>query len=143
MSNKLLASSLAVATLVAGGSLAAIGPVAGASPAGGRPVPATSHLRLPSDPGRYSADLVRAWGRGDRAAVARYATSGAARALFRYASPGGRHWVANGCQGALGTQHCLFVDRHRHVELDLQGPTDGFGRRAAHVVDAVTFRRVR
>ena len=40
----------------------------------------------------YADRLVRAWGRGDRAAAGCYGSAATVRTLFGQASPGGIHW---------------------------------------------------
>jgi hypothetical protein len=64
----------------------------------------------PIGPVTYADRLVRAWGRGDHAAVAAYATPTAARILFAHADPGGAHWRRVAAQGAAGTTYVTYHD---------------------------------
>ena len=57
----------------------------------------------------YADQLVRAWGRGDRAATSYYATPAVTNALFAYADPGGGRWRQISVQGAAGT---IYVTYH-------------------------------
>ncbi|MCU1452715.1 MAG: hypothetical protein JWN46_861 [Acidimicrobiales bacterium] len=140
MLKNMITSSLVAGALVVGG--AAVGP-SSASAAQAQATQATQATApiLPPDPARYTQLLVRAWGRGDHPLTAQYATADVVRTLFAFADPGGPSWVFVRCEGALGTQHCLFTDRHRHVELDLDGPTEAFAHPRTHIVDGVRFRR--
>ena len=56
----------------------------------------------------YADRLVRAWGRGDRTAAARYANPAVLDALFRFANPGGRDWVRTLSEGAAGTTFVTY-----------------------------------
>ncbi len=58
----------------------------------------------------YADRLVRAWGRGDRAAVLVYAAPAVQRALFSLADPGGGHWRRVSTQGAAGTTYVTYHD---------------------------------
>lgn len=64
----------------------------------------------PVGPAGYADLLVRAWGRGDHAAVRRYATAAAAAALWHHADPGGAHWRRVMTQGAAGTTYVTYHD---------------------------------
>ena len=64
----------------------------------------------PIGPVGYADQLVRAWGRGDHAAVQRYATTTVASALWRHADPGGAHWRRIFAQGAAGTTYVTYHD---------------------------------
>jgi hypothetical protein len=64
----------------------------------------------PVGPVGYADQLVRAWGRGDHAAVQRYATVPVASALWRHADPGGAHWRRAFAQGAAGTTYVTYHD---------------------------------
>ncbi len=64
----------------------------------------------PLGPVGYADRLVRAWGRGDHAAVRRYATAAVADALWRHADPGGAHWRRVLAQGAAGTTYVTYHD---------------------------------
>ena len=64
----------------------------------------------PLGPVGYADLLVRAWGRGDHAAVQRYATAPVASALWRHADPGGAHWRRIFAQGAAGTTYVTYHD---------------------------------
>ena len=77
---------------------------------------------FPTEPQEYTADLVRAWGRGDRRAVERFAAGTVVDELFRYADPGGRNWDAEGCEGAGGTTYCRFLDPTRGVSVSFGIP---------------------
>ena len=61
----------------------------------------------------YADRLVRAWGRGDRAAAACYGTTSTVRALFAQATPGGIHWRRVSEEGALGTIYVTYHDDAR------------------------------
>jgi hypothetical protein len=143
MNNNLITSSLLAGALVVGGATVGLSTAtATPAPAPAATAPATAaRPLLPSDPARYTQLLVRAWGRGDRPLTAQYATPEVVRRLFAFADPGGPAWAFEGCQGALGTQHCRFVDHDLGVGLDLQGPTEGFLGQQMHVIDDATFSR--
>jgi hypothetical protein len=64
----------------------------------------------PIGPVGYADRLVQAWGRGDHAAVQRYATAAVARSLFAHADPGGAHWRRVSADGAAGTTHVTYRD---------------------------------
>lgn len=64
----------------------------------------------PLGPVGYADRLVRAWGRGDHAAVQHYATAAVASALWRHADPGGAHWRRVVSQGAAGTTYVTYHD---------------------------------
>jgi hypothetical protein len=65
----------------------------------------------------YADRLVRAWGRGDRAAADCYASAATARTLFGQASPGGVHWRRVSEEGALGTIYVTYHDGARGGDL--------------------------
>jgi hypothetical protein len=65
----------------------------------------------------YADRLVRAWGRGDRAAADCYATAATARTLFGHASPGGAHWRRVAAEGAAGTIYVTYHDDARGGNL--------------------------
>lgn len=64
----------------------------------------------PLSPVGYADRLVRAWGRGDRAAVRVYAVPAVQRALFAHADPGGGRWRRVCAQGAAGTTYVTYHD---------------------------------
>jgi len=74
----------------------------------------TAALQFPSDADDYTARLVRAWGRGDRAAAEQYAAAAVVDQLFGYADPGGSRWdLTSPCEGAGGTTYCSYEDPER------------------------------
>lgn len=67
----------------------------------------------------YADGLVQAWGRGDRAAAAPYATGAVLDKLFNYANPGGSHWAETGTNGAAGTIYVTYKDSQTGATLEL------------------------
>lgn len=77
----------------------------------------------------YADQLVRAWGRGDRAAAACYAAPSVLATLFGQADPGGIHWRRTGVEGTAGTIYVTYHDDARGgtlaigvQDLGLRGP---------------------
>lgn len=64
---------------------------------------------------------MRAWGRGDHQAALRYAVPAVVSELFSHADPGGPMWDLDlaRCEGAVGTQYCVFQDPSDPQELTL------------------------
>jgi len=73
----------------------------------------------PIDAVEYADRLVRAWGRGDRAAASRYATPAVLDTLFGRSNPGGAHWRRTAAQGAAGTTFVTYHDDARGGDLVL------------------------
>jgi hypothetical protein len=67
----------------------------------------------------YADRLVRAWGRGDRAAADCYASAATARSLFGQATPGGIHWRRVSAEGAAGTIYVTYHDDARGGNLTI------------------------
>ncbi|MBI2708352.1 MAG: hypothetical protein HYX34_01455 [Actinobacteria bacterium] len=71
----------------------------------------TEATSLPAAPEEYTSDLVRAWGRGDRAAAEQYATGEVVSTLFGRADPGGPRWDLVGrCDTAMRRIYCTYRD---------------------------------
>lgn len=87
----------------------------------------------PIGPVDYADRLVRAWGRGDHAAVATYATHQVADILFAHADPGGGHWRRVGASGAAGTTYVTYHDDQRggYLTLGVHNAAEQDGRRQA------------
>lgn len=90
--------------------------------------------RYPIGPVTYADRLVRAWGRGDHAAAATYATRRVADTLFDHADPGGAHWRRVGASGAAGTTYVTYDDAHGgHLTLAVDNAAEQDGQlRAVH-----------
>ena len=86
------------------------------------PSTTTTTEAFPSDPQEYTAELVRAWGVGDRAAAERFAAAPVVAELFGFADPGGPRWDSQGCEGAAGTAYCTYRDPQRAMVLHLGIP---------------------
>lgn len=71
----------------------------------------------PADHEAWAAELVRAWGEGDRERAGRLAAPEAVDQLFAHADPGGDDWEAAGCDGAAGTIYCTFTSASRGERL--------------------------
>jgi hypothetical protein len=67
----------------------------------------------------YADRLVRAWGRGDRAAAGCYGSAATVRMLFGQASPGGIHWRRVSAEGAAGTIYVTYHDDARGGNLTI------------------------
>jgi hypothetical protein len=67
----------------------------------------------------YADRLVRAWGRGDRAAAGCYGSAATVRTLFGQASPGGIHWRRISAEGAAGTIYVTYHDDARGGNLTI------------------------
>ncbi len=99
-------------------------PAAGTSPTASTTTSTTTEpAAFPTGPADYTAELVRAWGVGDRTEAARFATPSAVDALFAFADPGGPRWELHGpCDGAGGTTYCGYRDPARDVVVLLGIP---------------------
>jgi hypothetical protein len=78
---------------------------------------------LPTDPQDWAAELVRAWGAGDRDRAGELATPEVVDQLFGHADPGGGDWEPIRCEGAAGTTYCSFASASRGEGLTTQQPT--------------------
>jgi hypothetical protein len=94
---------------------------------------------LPGDATAYADDLVRAWGAGRRADASRYATSGAVRALFSHADPGGKHWKRVGAQGAAGTIYVSYRDEASGDRVTLAVGNAAVAEHQRHAVREARF----
>ncbi len=95
----------------------------------------------PIDAVEYADRLVRAWGRGDRAAASRYATPTVLDTLFGRSNPGGGHWRRTAAQGAAGTTFVTYHDDARggHLVLGVGNAAEQDGR--LHAVYRARFTR--
>jgi hypothetical protein len=88
------------------------------------PGPTTTLESFPTTVAEYTAELVRAWGRGDRADAARYAPPDVVAQLFAFADPGGPGWdLSAPCEGAAGTTFCSYRDPARSETVAIGIPT--------------------
>jgi catechol 2,3-dioxygenase-like lactoylglutathione lyase family enzyme len=98
----------------------------------GRPAPSTTTSSttgttaepagFPNGAADYTAELVRAWGVGDRTEAARFAVPSAVDTLFGFADPGGPRWDLESCEGAGGTTYCAYRDPERDMVVLLGIP---------------------
>ena len=115
-----------------------------APPASGatEPVPTTAPAEDGTE-GEYgqspAAQLVRAWGAGDRERALELATPRAVDRLFGLFDPGGPDWELTGCEGAAGTLYCVFDSASKATTLQVAQPNvpDDSGR--PPLIDRVEF----
>jgi hypothetical protein len=69
-----------------------------------------------------AAQLVRAWGAGDRDRALELATPEAVDALFAEYDPGGDDWELISCEGAAGTYYCEFHSASKDRTLTVRQP---------------------
>ncbi|HEV7722655.1 MAG TPA: hypothetical protein VGO60_15290 [Iamia sp.] len=91
---------------------------------------------MPADQEAWAAELVRAWGSGDRERAGQLAEPGVVDQLFAHADPGGDDWEAAGCDGAAGTIYCTFTSASRGERLTTGQPT--MPNEATGVIDPVS-----
>ncbi|HMJ77032.1 MAG TPA: hypothetical protein VK507_13735 [Iamia sp.] len=77
----------------------------------------------PADAEAWAAELVRAWGSGDRDRAGQLAVPEVVEQLFVHADPGGDDWEAAGCDGAAGTIYCTFTSASRGERLATGQPS--------------------
>ena len=106
-----------IALLAAGAFLAAPAPAPALAPASARSLAPASSVAAgqatTTNPLPHADLLVRAWGRGDRAAAAALATRPVVAALFACSTPGGVTWRRTGALGAAGTMYVTYHDDAR------------------------------
>ena len=118
MQNIRKCAAAAAIVAIAGTTIAtASAPAALAAVPAGHVMTAASSSELPA--AAYADQLVRAWGRGDRAATSYYATPAVTNALFAYADPGGGRWRQISVQGAAGTIYVTYHNDARGGTLTL------------------------
>ncbi|WCO65482.1 hypothetical protein PO878_13345 [Iamia majanohamensis] len=80
---------------------------------------------LPATAQDWMAELVRAWGAGDREGAATLATPDTVAELFAHADPGGPDWALQGCDGAAGSTVCTFTDAGERLLLSQPSVAEG------------------
>lgn len=80
---------------------------------------------LPEPGTPWAAELVRAWGAGDRERAAELATPEAVDALFAAHDAGGPDWELLSCDSTAGSQICTFTSaaQAQHVRTTFAGDT--------------------
>jgi hypothetical protein len=89
-----------------------------APPTGGTTPPETAPPSQAGDPlpeagTPWAAELVRAWGAGDRDRAAELATAEVVDQLFGHAEAGGEDWALLSCDSTAGSQICTFTSAAR------------------------------
>jgi hypothetical protein len=69
-----------------------------------------------------AAQLIRAWGAGDRDRALELATPEAVDELFGTFDPGGDDWDLTGCDGAAGTLYCTFDSASKAMTVRVAQP---------------------
>ncbi len=119
-----------------GGSVPVVaGPVTGAG--------ASASVRLMIDPLKDADQVVRAWGRGNRAAVEVLATPSVATHLFGYSTPGGVSWRRIAWDGTAGTVFVVYHDDVRGGTVTLGVSDVLLSQGHAQAVYGVQFSQVR
>lgn len=72
----------------------------------------------------WAAELVRAWGAGDRERAAELATPEVVDRLFGHADPGGDDWELLACDSTAVEWYCTFTSASRGESLTTQQGTD-------------------
>lgn len=90
---------------------------AGPPPSSEAETPSQAGDPLPEGGAAWAAELVRAWGAGDRDRAAELATPEAVDQLFGHEDPGGTDWELLSCDSTAGSQICTFVSASRSASL--------------------------